>query len=175
MGRDIWAVGADLLPFSRAGLGIKWHEIEHRQGPPLETGQPSPRQGECRGGGGGRGGQAPRSAASGCRWRENGRGLGRLLPSDPSPPSSPFRQAEGLPDPSVCRAWAGSLVPKDPWESRLRVAAKQEPHSDLLASLSISLLPVLLRAQDGDFQETENLPPLTGGKEINETEHLLGS
>ena len=123
MGRDIWAVGADLLPFSRAGLGIKWHEIEHRQGPPLETGQPSPRQGECRGGGGGRGGQAPRLAASGCRWRENGKGLGRLLPPDPSPPSSPFRQAEGLPDPSVCRDWAGSLVPKDPWESRLGVAA----------------------------------------------------
>lgn len=123
LGRDIWAVGADLLPFSRAGLGIKWHEIEHRQGPPLETGQPSPRQGECRGGGGGRGGQAPRLAASGCRWRENGKGLGWLLPPDPSLPSSPFRQAEGLPDPSVCRAWAGSLVPKDPWESRLGVAA----------------------------------------------------
>ena len=104
--------------------------------------------------------------------RENGRGLGRLLPPDPSPPSSPCRQAEGLPDPSVCRAWAASLVPKDPWESRLGVAAEQEPHSDLLASLSISLLPV---AQDGNFRETENLSPLLGGKEVNETEHLLGS
>lgn len=117
-------------------------------------------------------------ATLGCFWVQmegEWKRVGRLLPSDPSSPSSPFRQAEGLPDPSVCRAWAGSLVPKDPWESRLGVAAKQEPHSDLLASLSISLLPVLLSAQDGDFQETENLPPLTGGKEINETEHLLGS
>ena len=57
------------------------------------------------------------------------------------------------------------------WESRLGVAATQEPHSDL-ASLSISLLPV---AQDGNFRETENLFRLPGGKEVNETEHLLGS
>lgn len=32
MGRDIWAVGADLSPFSRTDSRIKWHEIEHRPG-----------------------------------------------------------------------------------------------------------------------------------------------
>lgn len=42
MGRDIWAVGADLLPFSRADLGIKWHEIEHRPGSPQRQGSPRP-------------------------------------------------------------------------------------------------------------------------------------
>lgn len=34
MGQDIWAVGADLSPFSRTDLRIKWHEIEHRPGSP---------------------------------------------------------------------------------------------------------------------------------------------
>lgn len=39
MGQDIWAVGADLSPFSRTDLRIKWHEIEHRPGSP-----PSPQR-----------------------------------------------------------------------------------------------------------------------------------
>lgn len=42
MGPDIWAVGADLSPFSRTDLRIKWHEIEHRPGSPPETGRPAP-------------------------------------------------------------------------------------------------------------------------------------
>lgn len=42
MRRDIWAVGADLSPFSRADLGIKWHEIEHRPGFPQRQGSPRP-------------------------------------------------------------------------------------------------------------------------------------
>lgn len=100
MGQDIWAVGADLLPFSRADLGIKWHEIEHRPGSPQRQGSPRP-GGENAEGAGWEGWPVPRSAASGCRWRENGRGLSQLLLPNPSPPSSLLTQAEGLPDPSI--------------------------------------------------------------------------
>lgn len=56
----------------------------------------------------------PRSAASGCRWRENGRGLSQVLPR-PSPPSSFFTQAEGLPDPSVrLKPGLAPLCPRTP-------------------------------------------------------------
>lgn len=98
MGQDIWAVGADLLPFSRADLGIKWHEIEHRPGSPKRQGSPGP------------GGEMPRgwvwegwpSATLGCFWVQmegEWKGAGPAPPPNPSPPSSLLRQAEGLPDP----------------------------------------------------------------------------
>lgn len=52
MGPDIWAVGADLSPFSRTDLRIKWHEIEHRPGPPPPRDRPPcPRRREWKGAG----------------------------------------------------------------------------------------------------------------------------
>lgn len=79
----------------------------------------------------------PRSAASGCRWRENGRGLSRLLLPSPSPPSSLLTQAEGLPDPSV-RLKPG-LAPLCPRTPGLGVAARPEPHSGDLSGPSAYL------------------------------------
>lgn len=83
MGWDIWAVGADLLPFSRADLGIKWHEIEHRPGSPHP--RERAQEGRMHGGGSGRGGW-PHAwlllGADGGEWK--GAGL-----SSSSPPSQP--------------------------------------------------------------------------------------
>lgn len=82
----------------------------------------------------------PRLAASGCRWRENGRGLGQLLLPGPSPPSSLLRQAEGLPDPSF-RLSLGWL-PCTQGPQRVKVGGgSQAPFGGPFADLSISLLP----------------------------------
>lgn len=85
---DIWAVGADLSPFSRADVGIKWHEIEHRPGFPQRQGSPCPggENAEGVGMGGGPG------VMLGCFWVQmegEWKGAGQLLLPGPSPPLSP--------------------------------------------------------------------------------------
>lgn len=142
MGRDIWAVGADLSPFSRADLGIKWHEIEHRPGSPQRPG--SPRPGGENAEGAGVGGVA--HATLGCFWVQM---EGEWKGAEPAPPPQPLpallspHTSRGSARPQCqAEAWAGSLVPTDPRESGLGVATRPEPHSRDLwgpsAYLSIS-------------------------------------
>lgn len=93
----------------------------------------------------------PRSAASGCRWRENGRGLSRPLLPSPSPPSSLLTQAEGLPDPSVrLKPGLAPLCPRTPESQGWAWRPGQSPiqgTSGALLLISASLLPFSPSAQ----------------------------
>lgn len=96
-GWDIWAVGAYLSPFSRADLGIKWHEIEHRPGSPQRQAALAQEGRMLRG----REWEGWLGPTLGCFWVQmegEWKGAGPAPPPGPSPPSSLLRQAEGLPD-----------------------------------------------------------------------------
>lgn len=148
MGMDIWAVGAYLSSFSRADLGIKWHEIEHRPGSPQRQG--SPRPGGENAEGAGEGGVP--GTTLGCFWVQmegEWKGAGPAPPHCPSLPSSLLRQAEGLPDPSF-RLSLGWLPCT---QGLLRVKVRgggQASFRGPIADLSISLLPFCSVPRNGD-------------------------
>lgn len=100
--------------FSRAGLGIKWHEIEHRPGSPQRQG--SPRPGGENAEGAGVGGVA--HATLRCFWVQMEREWKGAEPAPPPqllPTSSLLTQAEGLPDPSVrLKPGLAPLCPQTP-------------------------------------------------------------
>lgn len=161
MGRDIWAVGADLSPFSRADLGIKWHEIEHRPGSPQRPG--SPRPGGENAEGAGVGGVA--HATLGCFWVQM---EGEWKGAEPAPPPQPLpallspHTSRGSARPQCqAEAWAGSLVPKDP-----RVGRGGQARAPFRGPLGPFCLSQLLCChfcpvpRNGDQGEAENLPLL---------------
>lgn len=116
----------------------------------------------------------------GCSWVQmegEWKGAGPAPPPGPSPPSSPLRQAEGLPDPSMGLSLGWLPCAQGPLGIKVGDCGQAGTpfRRPLRPSCLSQHLSAAIFAQCPGNRETENLPPPPGGEEVNGTKHLLES